>query len=45
MMVILSIMVMKNDDHNDDDEYDRTQPLPMNMMVVMIVMMPLVMKD
>ena len=43
--MILSIMVMKNDDHNDDDEYDRTQLLPMNMMVVMIVMMPLVMKE
>ena len=43
--MILSIMVMKNDDHNDDDEYDSTQPLPMNMMVVMIVMMPLVMKE
>ena len=40
MMVILSIMVMKNDDYNDDDEYDRTQPLPMIMTVVMIVMMP-----
>ena len=41
--MILSVMVMKNDDHND--EYDRTQPLPMNMMVVMMVMVPLVMKE
>ena len=43
--MISCIMVMNNDDHNDDDEYDRTQPLPMNMMVVMIVTMPRVMKE